>query len=80
MSEPPRRYRIWFQGATDRVAHQAYISRLEPHLRRLVDPQFDFTFNTTTPPATTTHPITEFRMARARSSATRSRRSARATT
>ena len=65
MSEPQRRYRIWFQGATDRVAHQAYISRLEPHLRRLLDPQFDFTFNTTTPPATTTHPITEFRMARA---------------
>ena len=65
MSEQQRRYRIWFQGATDRVAHQAYISRLEPHLRRLLDPQFDFTFNTTTPPATTTHPITEFRMARA---------------
>jgi Asp/Glu/hydantoin racemase len=61
----PRRYRIWVQGATDRVAHHAYINRLEPHLRRVLDPRYDFTFNTTTPPATTTHALTEFRMARA---------------
>jgi allantoin racemase len=66
MSETaPRRYRIWFQGATDRVAHNAYISRLEPFMRRVVSPEFDFSFNTVTPPATTTHAITEFRMARA---------------
>lgn len=65
MSETPRRYKIWFQGATDRVAHNAYISRLEPFMRRVVAPEFDFSFNTVTPPATTTHAITEFRMARA---------------
>lgn len=65
MADTPKRYRIWFQGATDRIAHHAYISRLEPHLRRIVDPQFDFSFNTVTPPATTTHALTEFRMARA---------------
>lgn len=71
MSTPPgtipakAEYRIWFQGATDRVAHHAYIMRLESHLRRILDPAFDFTFNTVTPPATTTHALTEFRMARA---------------
>jgi allantoin racemase len=65
MADSPKRYRIWFQGATDRVAHHAYISKLEPHLRRVLDDQFDFTFNTVTPPATTTHAVTEFRMARA---------------
>lgn len=59
------KYRIWFQGATDRVAHHEYITRLEPHLRRVLDSRFDFSFNTVTPPATTTHPLTEFRMARA---------------
>lgn len=57
-------HKIWFQGATDRVAHSAYISRLEPHLNAMLDPGFSCTFNTTTPPATTTHAITEFRMAR----------------
>ena len=61
----PRRYKIWFQGATDRTAHNAYISRVEPLLRRVVSPEFDIQFNTVTPPATTTHAITEFRMARA---------------
>ncbi len=56
--------RIWFQGATDRVAHSAYITKLEAHMKRIIDPAFDYSFNTTTPPATTTHPVTEFRMAR----------------
>lgn len=65
MSEPKRQYRIWFQGATDRAAHSAYISRLEPFLRRIVAPEFEIQFNTVTPPATTTHAITELRMARA---------------
>lgn len=65
MSESSRRHKIWFQGATDRVAHSAYISRLEPFLRRIVPAEFDIQFNTVTPPATTTHAITEFRMARA---------------
>ena len=58
-------HKIWFQGATDRVAHAPYISRLEPHLKAILDPGFSCTFNTVTPPATTTHALTEFRMARA---------------
>ena len=57
-------YKIWMQGATDRNAHMPYIRELEAHVRRILDPQFDFSFNTTTPPATTTHAVTEFRMAR----------------
>ena len=58
------KYRIWFQGATDRVAHAPYISKLEPHLKAILDPEFSYTFNTTTPPVTTTHAVTEFRAAR----------------
>jgi len=58
-------HKIWFQGATDRIAMAPYLSRLEPHLQAILDPGFSFTFNTVTPPATTTHAITEFRMARA---------------
>jgi len=57
-------YKIWFQGATDRVAHAPYISKVEPHLKAILDPEFAWTFNTTTPPATTTHALTEFRVAR----------------
>jgi Asp/Glu/hydantoin racemase len=58
------KYRIWFQGATDRVHMAPYIARVEPHLRSILDPEFSATFNTTTPPATTTHALTEFRVAR----------------
>lgn len=61
MSEP---IRIWFQGATDRVQHGAYITRLEAHLKAVVEPTTTLSFNTTTPPATTTHAVTEFRIAR----------------
>ena len=57
-------YRIWFQGATDRVHMAPYINKLEPHLKAILDPQFTGTFNTTTPSATTTHALTEFRAAR----------------
>ncbi len=57
-------YKIWFQGATDRVAHAPYIGKVEPHLKAILDPEFAWTFNTTTPPATTTHALTEFRIAR----------------
>ena len=57
-------YRIWLQGATDRVQHAPYINRVEPHLKAILDPEFTGTFNTTTPPATTTHAVTEFRIAR----------------
>ena len=56
--------RIWFQGATDRVQHSAYITRLEARLRAIVEPKTTLSFNTTTPPATTTHAVTEFRIAR----------------
>ncbi|MGH8669491.1 MAG: aspartate/glutamate racemase family protein [Burkholderiales bacterium] len=56
-------YRIWFQGATDRVHMAPYITKVEAHLKAILDPQFTGTFNTTTPPATTTHALTEFRVA-----------------
>jgi len=57
-------YKIWFQGATDRVHMAPYISKVEAHLKAILDPEFSATFHTTTPPATTTHAITEFRVAR----------------
>ena len=63
MSESKGKYRIWFQGATDRVSMAPYISKVEAHLKAILDPEFSCTFNTTTPPATTTHALTEFRMA-----------------
>jgi Asp/Glu/hydantoin racemase len=55
--------RIWFQGATDRVHMAPYIRRVERHLKRILDPGTSFVFNTTSPPATTTHALTEFRIA-----------------
>ena len=60
-----KRYRIWVQGATDRVHMAPYLAKLEPHLRACVDPAFSIDFHTTTPPATTTHAVTEFRIASA---------------
>jgi Asp/Glu/hydantoin racemase len=57
-------YKIWFQGATDRVHMAPYISKVEAHLKSILDPEFSATFHTTTPPATTTHALTEFRIAR----------------
>jgi Asp/Glu/hydantoin racemase len=57
-----KKYRIWVQGATDRVHMAPYISRVEAHLREVLDPEFSFTFNSTTPPATTTHALTEYRI------------------
>ncbi len=59
-----KRFRIWFQGGTDRVAHGPYVSKVEPYLQSILDPEFGCTFNTTTPPITTTHALTEFRAAR----------------
>jgi allantoin racemase len=56
-------HKIWFQGATDRVHMAPYIAKLEAHLKSILDPEFSATFHTTTPPATTTHAITEFRIA-----------------
>jgi len=57
-------YKIWFQGATDKVHMAPYVAKVEAHLRSILDPEFSATFHTTTPPATTTHAITEFRIAR----------------
>lgn len=57
-------YKIWFQGATDRVHMAPYIGKVEAHLREILEPDFSATFHTTTPPATTTHAVTEFRIAR----------------
>ena len=57
-------YKLWFQGATDKVHMAPYIAKVEAHLRSILDPEFEATFHTTTPPATTTHAITEFRIAR----------------
>src|SRR5688500_5000281 len=58
------KFKIWFQGATDRVHMAPYIAKVEAHLKSILDPEFSATFHTTTPPATTTHAITEFRVAR----------------
>jgi Asp/Glu/hydantoin racemase len=58
------KHKIWFQGATDRVHMAPYISKVEAHLKAILEPDFSATFHTTTPPATTTHAITEFRIAR----------------
>jgi Asp/Glu/hydantoin racemase len=59
-----KKYRIWFQGATDRALMAPYIARVEAHFKAVLEPEFDFTFNTTTPPATTTHALTEYRVGR----------------
>lgn len=56
------RHRIWFQGATDRELMAPYIARVEAHFKAILDPEFTFSFNTTTPPATTTHALTEYRI------------------
>src|SRR5918912_1115311 len=58
------KYKIWFQGATDRVHMAPYIGKVEAHLKSILDPDFSATFHTTTPPATTTHAITEYRIGR----------------
>jgi len=58
------KYKIWFQGATDRVHMAPYISKVEAHLKSILDPEFSASFHTTTPPATTTHAVTEYRIGR----------------
>jgi allantoin racemase len=57
-------YKIWFQGATDRVHMAPYIAKVEAHLKSILEPDFSATFHTTTPPATTTHALTEYRIGR----------------
>ena len=56
------KYKIWFQGATDRVHMAPYISKVEAHLKAILEPGVSYTFNTTSPPATTTHALTEYRI------------------
>ena len=51
------KYKLWFQGATDRVHMAPYIAKVEAHLKSILDPDFSATFHTTTPPATTTAPV-----------------------
>ena len=54
--------KIWFQGATDRALMSPYIARVEAHFKAVLEPGTTFSFNTTTPPATTTHALTEYRV------------------
>ena len=58
------KYKLWFQGATDRQFMAPYIAKVEAHLKDVLDPDFSATFHSTTPPATTTHAITEYRIGR----------------
>jgi Asp/Glu/hydantoin racemase len=58
------KYKIWFQGATDRALMAPYLAKVEAHFKAILEPDFSFTLNTTTPPVTTTHALTEFRAAR----------------
>jgi len=58
------KYKLWFQGATDRAHMAPYIAKVEAHLKSILDADFSATFHTTTPPATTTHAITEYRIGR----------------
>lgn len=61
----PKRYRIWIQGGTDKVHMGPYLAKLEPHLAASADPDFELSFHTITPSITTTHALSEFRLARA---------------
>ena len=58
------KFKIWFQGATDRALMAPYLAKVEAHFKAILEPDFTFTINTTTPPVTTTHALTEFRAAR----------------
>jgi allantoin racemase len=55
--------KIWFQGATDRAHMSPYIARVEAHFKAVLEKDTTFSFNTTTPPATT-HALTEYRVGR----------------
>ena len=54
--------KIWFQGATDRALMSPYIAKVEAHFKAVLEADTRFSFNTTTPPATTTHALTEYRV------------------
>ena len=36
-----KKYKIWFQGATDKVHMAPYIAKLEAHLKSILEPQFE---------------------------------------
>lgn len=57
-----KKHKIWFQGATDREFMAPYIAKVEAHFKAILDADFEFSFNTTSPPATTTHALTEYRI------------------
>jgi len=58
-------FRIWAQGATDRLGHHNYLAALLPHMKACVDPDFELEFKTTTPSVTTVHALSEHRFSRA---------------
>lgn len=58
-------FRIWAQGATDRVGHHNYLAALLPHMKACVDPDFELEFKTMTPSVTTVHALSEHRFSRA---------------
>ncbi len=60
-----KRYRIWAQGATDKVGHRNYLAQLLPHMKACTDPDFEVEFKTMTPSVTTVHALSEFRVSRA---------------
>ena len=64
MTAAGRTFRIWAQGATDRVGHAPYLARLLPHMQACTDPDFEIEFHTTTPSVTTMHALSEFRFSR----------------
>src|SRR5262245_40377916 len=60
-----KRYRIWAQGATDRLGHRNYLAELLPHMKACTDPDFELDFKTMTPSVTTVHALSEIRVWRA---------------
>ena len=58
------KHKLWFQKATDHQFMAPYIAKVEAHLKSVLDAEFSATFHTTTPPATTTHAVTEYRIGR----------------
>lgn len=64
MTATKQKFRIWAQGATHQTAHQNYLGELLPHMQSCLDPDFELTFHTITPPVTTVHALSEFRFSR----------------
>lgn len=64
MTDSKHKLRIWAQGATHPTHHQSYLAALLPHMQACLDPDFELTFHTITPPVTTVHALSEFRFSR----------------